>query len=59
MPGHQPSAEETPSADTVKERVDKLGSEMNLGSGDQEPDPATAENPPRDLQEGDSERDPA
>jgi hypothetical protein len=29
----------------------------NLGAGNQEPDPATAENPPRDIKEGDKKRE--
>jgi hypothetical protein len=58
MPGDQPSAEETPSADVLKERVDKLGAETNLGAGDNEPDPATADNPPQSGGQGDRARDP-
>ena len=54
----QPSSESAPSAETLKERVDKLGSETNLGAGNNEPDPATAENPPSDRKQGDRERDP-
>jgi len=58
MASQESSAGEAPSADTLKERMDKLGAESNLGAGQDEPDPATAENPPRDTQQGDRERDP-
>lgn len=58
MPDNQPSTEETPSAETLRERVNKLHDEQNLGAGNNEPDPATAQNPPRDRQKGDQERRP-
>jgi hypothetical protein len=45
-----------PSAEELKERVDQLGKEENLGEGNQEPDPATAETPPSDVQAGDQKR---
>ena len=48
----------TPSADVLKERVEELGQESDLGSGEQEPDPVTSEAPPQDLQSGDSKRRP-
>ncbi|MGH3942689.1 MAG: hypothetical protein ACRDTG_29515 [Pseudonocardiaceae bacterium] len=52
-PGGAPSAEE------VQEHVAGRDEELNLGAGDQEPDPATAEDPPADLQAGDEKRNPA
>jgi hypothetical protein len=58
MPDHVPSTGEAPSAETLKERVGKLHEEQDLGAGNQEPDPATAENPPSQGQQGDRERDP-
>lgn len=33
--------------------------ELNLGAGNQESDPATAEDPPGDLKAGDEKRNPA
>lgn len=53
---HQSSAGKAPSAEEFKERVDAIGEEANLGAGDKEPDPATAENPPSDIQAGDEKR---
>lgn len=53
---HTP-AEGAPSADTVKEHVKQFGEETNLGAGNEEPDPATAENPPADLRSGDEKRE--
>ncbi|MFZ0121395.1 MAG: hypothetical protein WAN20_15985 [Pseudonocardiaceae bacterium] len=50
------SAPGSPSAEELKGRVNKLGKEANLGVGDEEPDPATAENPPSDLKAGDEKR---
>ncbi|MCA1674700.1 MAG: hypothetical protein LC799_21740 [Actinobacteria bacterium] len=58
MPGDVPSAQETPSAEVLQERVDKLDEKTDLGAGNEEPDPATAQNPPAQRREGDSERDP-
>lgn len=52
-------AEGAPSAESVKEHVKKTDQEKNLGAGNQEPDPATAENPPRDIKAGDEKRDPS
>jgi len=55
----QPSSEDAPpSAEVEKERVGKLQEQTNLGAGNQEPDPATAENPPSDIRAGDKERNP-
>jgi hypothetical protein len=45
-----------PSAEELKERFDKIGEESNLGAGEGEPDPATAEQPPSDLGAGDEKR---
>ncbi|MDQ3762262.1 MAG: hypothetical protein M3460_11415 [Actinomycetota bacterium] len=45
-----------PSADEFKERVDELGEQSNLGAGEKEPDPVTAENPPQDTGAGDEKR---
>ena len=45
-----------PSAEKLKERIDELGKKSNLGAGENEPDPATAENPPRDIKAGDEKR---
>jgi hypothetical protein len=35
-----------PSAEDIKERMEELGTQADLGAGDEEPDPATAESPP-------------
>lgn len=35
-----------------------MSEQTNSGAGNQEPDPATAENPPRDISAGDAARDP-
>lgn len=56
MPANQPSSEDAPSAEELKERVGTLGEKTNLGAGDNEPDPATAENPPSDAEHGDQKR---
>ena len=58
MPGDQPATEETPSAEVLKDRIDTLHEQTNLGAGNDEPDPATAEDPPSNLKEGDKERNP-
>ncbi|MGH3787850.1 MAG: hypothetical protein ACRDRG_15165 [Pseudonocardiaceae bacterium] len=47
---------QAPSAEELKERFEKIGEESNLGAGENEPDPATAENPPQDLEAGDEKR---
>lgn len=49
-------AEGAPSAESVKDHVKQMDEEMDLGVGDQEPDPATAANPPSDPREGDKKR---
>ena len=47
---------QAPSAEELKNRFDELGEKSNLGAGEQEPDPATAENPPQDMKAGDQKR---
>jgi hypothetical protein len=49
-------SQEQPSAEELKERVTKMGEEANLGAGEEEPDPATAETPPKERAEGDQSR---
>jgi hypothetical protein len=56
MSESQPSSGDAPSAEELKERVGKMDTEMDLGAGNQEPDPATDEAPPRDIKAGDKER---
>lgn len=46
-----------PSADEIKRRMEQLGEEEDRGAGNEDPDPATAENPPTDRSEGDRTRD--
>jgi hypothetical protein len=53
---HQSSAGTAPSAEEFKERLEKIGDQSNLGAGENEPDPATAQNPPSDLEAGDQKR---
>ena len=49
----QPSSESAPpSAEVEQERLAELHEETNLGAGNQEPDPATASNPPSDIRAG-------
>lgn len=48
----------TPTADKLKERVGVMSEQTNLGVGNQEPDPATADNPPSDIKAGDQAREP-
>ena len=45
-----------PSAEELKQRFDKIGEESNLGAGENEPDPVTADNPPADMKAGDEKR---
>jgi hypothetical protein len=45
-----------PSAEELKERFEKIGEESNLGAGENEPDPVSAEQPPDDLKAGDEKR---
>lgn len=53
---HTP-AEGAPSADAVKEHVKQVDEATNLGAGNEEPDPATAEDPPNEIRAGDKKRD--
>jgi hypothetical protein len=53
----QPSSETAPpSAEEERKRVSALQEQTNLGAGNQEPDPATAKNPPSDTKAGDKAR---
>lgn len=56
MTEDQPSSGSAPSAEELKDRVDTLGEESNLGAGEQEPDPVTADAPPSDIRAGDEKR---
>ncbi|MGH3898537.1 MAG: hypothetical protein ACRDTA_09835 [Pseudonocardiaceae bacterium] len=56
MAENQPSSEAAPSADVIKERVADLDEQTDLGAGNKEPDPATAEDPPSDVRAGDKKR---
>lgn len=56
MVSENPSAENAPSADELKERVGKLDQQTNLGAGNEEPDPATAEDPPGEVRAGGKKR---
>jgi hypothetical protein len=56
MSANKPSTGNAPSAEELQERVDAMGEKLNLGAGAQEPDPATAENPPTERKEGDKSR---
>jgi hypothetical protein len=47
---------QAPSAEELKNRFEKIGEESNLGAGENEPDPVTAENPPQDIKAGDQKR---
>lgn len=53
---HSSSAGTAPSAEELKNRVDQIGAESNLGAGSDEPDPVTADNPPSDIEAGDQKR---
>ena len=57
MSESRPSSENAPPAEVLKERVEKLDEETNLGAGNAEPDPATAENPPSEIKSGDAKRE--
>ena len=46
-----------PPPEKVEEHVQQTDQDKNLGAGDAEPDPATAENPPSDLKKGDEKRE--
>jgi hypothetical protein len=56
MTENQPSTGNAPSADELKERVDTMGAHTDSGAGNEEPDPATAANPPSDTEAGDQKR---
>jgi len=56
MMSESPSSGNAPSADELKERVDKLGEQADLGAGNKEPDPATEEQPPSEVGAGDKKR---
>jgi hypothetical protein len=47
---------QAPSAEELKNRFEKIGEESNLGAGEDEADPVTAENPPQDMKAGDQKR---
>jgi hypothetical protein len=57
MSESQPSSGNAPSAEELKARTDKLGEQADLGAGDQEADPATAESPPSEIKAGDEVRE--
>lgn len=57
-PQSQPTTGSSSSAEEVKERVAESGEQANLGAGEEEPDPATAEDPPSDISAGEEKRDP-
>ncbi|HXT46623.1 MAG TPA: hypothetical protein VN748_21335 [Pseudonocardiaceae bacterium] len=47
---------QAPSAEELKDRFEELGDKSNLGAGENEADPVTAENPPQDIKAGDQKR---
>jgi hypothetical protein len=57
MSESQSSSGNAPSAEELKARVGELGEQADLGAGNQEPDPATADNPPSEIKAGDKERE--
>jgi len=52
----KPSSAAAPSADELKARLEQVDEQANLGAGEEEPDPATAENPPSEGGAGDKKR---
>jgi hypothetical protein len=56
MMSENPSSGNAPSADELKERVESLDEQTNLGAGNEEPDPATAEDPPSEVRAGGKKR---
>jgi hypothetical protein len=56
MSENRPSSENAPSPEVLKERVDELDEKEDLGAGNVEPDPVTAESPPSDISAGDKKR---
>ena len=53
---YTPAEGTSSSAEEIKENVQQEHQPTNLGVGDEEPDPATAENPPKDHRAGAQER---
>ncbi len=53
---HAPTEGTSSSAEEIKENVRQEHEATDLGAGEEEPDPATAENPPKDFKAGDKER---
>jgi len=51
-----PSSGAAPSAEELKERVETQAEGQDLGAGEEEPDPATAEQPPQEVRAGDEKR---
>jgi hypothetical protein len=47
---------QAPSAEELKGRFEEIGDESNLGAGENEADPVTAESPPQDIKPGDEKR---
>ncbi|MDQ3899717.1 MAG: hypothetical protein M3319_04465 [Actinomycetota bacterium] len=47
---------QAPSAEELKDRFEEIGEKSNLGAGENEADPVTAENPPNEIQAGDEKR---
>jgi len=56
MISENPSSGNAPSADELTERVENLEEQTNLGAGNKEPDPATAEDPPSEVRAGGKKR---
>lgn len=56
MPEPRTPATGAPSAESAKEHVKQTQEEKNLGAGNEEPDPAIAATPPRDLKAGDEKQ---
>ena len=52
----KPSSGGSPSADELKARLGQLDEQADLGAGNKEPDPATAENPPGEVGAGAKKR---
>jgi hypothetical protein len=53
---HAPTEGTSSSAEEIKENVRQEHEATDLGAGEEEPDPATAENPPSDLASGAEKR---
>lgn len=54
--GAEPSSGAAPSAEELKKRVETQAEGQNLGVGEEEPDPATAEQPPSEVSAGEEKR---